>query len=207
MKKLLFVTTIFLIVFLIHMPLSHAGDCGYGSLDVWYSKDRQKWVKATVHNETIQLGESFYVKATVKPAFNLLSVSIRLWETGESSSEDSSYQLLQGEEAFYRYYDILDVQKNEEKTYILKFRVKPNSSWYNAYAPLNIYAQFDKNVDDNRYISFTVVNLYIQNETWSQTSTSYGQNKDRVRETSMVEWMALIMLLIAVAFIRKKYFY
>lgn len=188
MRKTKYKTTIVLalIVFFIilFIPSSNAGECSYGALKAWYSKDGVHWRNATVDNAIGKLGEPFYIKAIVEATTDLMSIDIKIWETGETDAESSTFERLEGPECFFSYYDIIHVSKNDTYIYIWKFCVKPDTEWVDGNAPLNIYTQFDKNEDDTKGISFTLVNMYIQNILWENytenmndnTNTSYDNN-------------------------------
>jgi len=170
--KNLFIFIFSLLVFMMITPKVSAGECEYGTMKAWFSKDGINWENATVHNATSKLGESFFIKAVIRSKIDLVSIDVKIWETGENNVDDSTYELLEGPSCFFTYYDIYPVSKNDSFTYIWKFRVKPDTEWVDGNAPLNIYTQFDKTDQDNDGISFTIVNMYIQNILWNNYTES-----------------------------------
>jgi len=72
-------------------------------------------------------------------------VSIKLSETGEHSSKESSFEVIDGPCDIYETFDLSEIpEKNTSFTYTWKMRVKPDTDWAGGNAPLNIRAQFDK---------------------------------------------------------------
>jgi len=174
---------------MIFFPIVNAGECEYGTIKAWFSKDQQTWENATVDNATAKIGEPFFIKTTVKAKIDLPSIDIKLWETGENNSEDSTFELLEGLNCFFTYYDIYPVSKNDSFTYIWMFRVKPDTSWVNGNAPLNIYVQFDKNSSYNRGVEFTVANIYVENIFWENytgTSNNKINNINNITESNVL---------------------
>lgn len=162
-QKSLAVFYILVIAIFFLTPLAKAGECEYGTLHAWYSKDGQEWQNATVHHTQLSPGDSFYIKITFNLKTGIQSVDLKTWETGEENPENSTYRLIQGLNCFFSYVEIKNLAVNQDYTYVMKLQVKPNASWVHGNAPLNIYAQFNQNDKLNRGILFTVANIYIQN--------------------------------------------
>jgi len=177
-KKILFINlAIILCLFILTKPV-YAGECEYGTMKAWFSKDSSTWQNATVNNISIKRGEPFFIKTTVKPHIDLLSIDIKIWETGENNAENSTYELLEGPNSYFRFIDIYPVLINDSYTYIWKFRVKPDTEWVNGNAPLNIYVQFDKTDKDNDGIYFTITNLLIEDILWENYTRSSNDGND-----------------------------
>ena len=181
--KNLFIFIFSLLVFMMIAPKVSADECEYGTMKAFFSKDEINWENATVHNATSKLGEPFFVKAVIRSKIDLMSIDIKIWETGENDVNDSTYELLEGPSCFFTYYDIYPVSKNDSFTYIWKFRVKPDTEWVEGNAPLNIFTQFDKTDLNNDGISFTIVNMYIQNILWNNYTESLNDTINTDRES------------------------
>lgn len=134
-------------------------ECDYGTFDAWYSKDGIEWQNTTVDHADLKRGEPFYIKATISTKIDSVWASILISETGEHSSEESSFEVIDGPCDIYKALDLGEIpKKNTSSTYVWKIRVKPDADWVGGNAPLNIDAQFDKKVNDEWYsddISFT----------------------------------------------------
>lgn len=160
-------------IFIINQSVQ-AGECQYGTIKAFYSKNQINWEQATVNNVTLKRGETFYIKAEITSKIDLLSIDLKIWETGEQNQKTSTFKQLTGPDCFFGVYDIIKVEKNKNFTLIWKFQVKPDTKWVNATAPINIFAQYDKNTTDNKRIYFTAVNPYIEDELWE----NYNPNKN-----------------------------
>jgi len=177
-------------------------ECDYGTFDAWYSKDGIEWQNTTVDHADLKLGEPFYIKATISTKIDSVWASILISETGEYSSEESSFEVIDGPCDIYKAFDLGEIpKKNTSFTYVWKIRVKPDADWVGGNAPLNIDAQFDKKVNDEWYsddISFTAVNVYILDELWDgyteDNSDSSGNN-----DTNDTPGFELLFALIAIA--------
>lgn len=142
-----------------------APECGYGTLDAWFREEGDIWMNTTAHT-SLKRGEPFEVKAMVSAKTDLVVLSLHLWETGESDAANSSFEVIEGPSGFYSQLNVFDVRKNASYNFTWKMRVKPDASWVNGNAPLNIRAQFNRDWDDELQIQFTMVNIYIIDEPW-----------------------------------------
>ena len=59
-KKKFFYFIILLFSLLILTHVVNAGECEYGTVRAWYSKDKINWQNATVDNAQVTLGEPFF---------------------------------------------------------------------------------------------------------------------------------------------------
>jgi len=137
-----------------------AGECNYGSMYTWYSKDDITWENATAH-PTLKLGEEFEVKTIISAKVDLASISLKLHEFGTPV-----FEVIDDSENIDEWIDWFDLETNDSYTYTWKLRVRPNTTWTNAYAPLEIFSQFDKDDDHNCIVSFDVIAAYIEDELW-----------------------------------------
>jgi len=177
-KIIIFYLIIILFILTIYFPTANASECEYGTMKAWFSKDGSTWQNATVENVTCRRGEPFFIKTTVKPSNDLLSIDIKIWETGENNAENSTYELLEGPNCYFRFIDIYPVLINNSYTYIWKLQVKPDTEWVNGNSPLNIYTQFDKTDKDNEGIYFTIANLFIEDNLWSNYTENSNDSND-----------------------------
>lgn len=162
----IFFSILFLVSIFITNQTVQATDSDYGTINAYFSKNQNNWEPATVKNISLKRGEIFYIKAEISSKIDLLSIDLKIWETGENNPNSSTFKQLSGPDCFFGVYDIINVEKNENMTLIWKFQVKPDTDWFNATAPLNIFIQYDKNHMDNRRTHFTIVNPYIEYRLW-----------------------------------------
>ena len=181
-------------------------ECAYGTFDAWYSKDGIEWQNTTVDYADLKRGEPFYIEATVSTKIESIWVAMELSETGESSSKGSSFEAIDGPCDMYETFDLGEIyEKNTSFTYTWKLRVKPDTDWAGGNAPLNIFAQFDKNVNGEWHtedISFTAVNVYILDELWEGYTGDDDTNGDG--ETSNAPGFELVIILAAVSLLVLK---
>ena len=186
------------------LPDVIAGECTYGTLKAWFSKDCIIWENATVHIAKIKHGEPFYIKAESTTKINVKAMSLELWETGEENPKSSSFELLEGPECFFHFLPIYQIPKNTISTYIWKFRVKQNTTWAGT-APLNIQVNYNKNDYDDDAIYFTVVNVEIQKEIWEKKVTNPIIDPHRIQSTSGFELFFILVGICIVIFIHRKH--
>lgn len=165
MKKTPIIIVIILFISILNLiPSVYAEEKSYGTLNAFFSKDQKNWEEATVTNITLKRGETFYIKTEVITKIKLLAVNIEIWETGETDAENSTYTQLSGPSVFYNGYHRIDVDLNENITFIYKFQVKPDAEWVNSYAPLNVRVQYNTDHTDSQIEYFTIINPYIEDK-------------------------------------------
>ena len=175
-------------------------ECDYGTFDAWYSEDGIEWQNTTVDHAELKRGEPFYIKATISTKTEPVWVAIELSETGEDSSEDSSFEVLDGLCDLYEMKDFGKISGNTSFTHTWKMRVKPDTNWAGGNAPLNIGVFFDKKVNDEWYsddISFTAVNVYILDEMWDGYTDNNGNSNDSSNGTNGTPGFEFLVILIA----------
>ena len=162
--------------------------CEYGVFDTWFSLDGIKWLSTTVDNITLKRGQSFYIKLEISTLLDDIWISLIFSEVGENSIKESTFELLEGPQAFYRPFDLGEIpHKNTFLNYTWEFRVKKNTSWINGNAPLNIMVQFDRKIDgewNTNPISYTVVNAFIDGEQWINPNDNSDESIDCLLYTS-----------------------
>ena len=177
-------------------------ECDYGTFDAWYSKDGVKWQNTTVDRAELKRGEPFYIKATISTKIDSARTALIISETGEDNAEDSSFEVIDGPCDIYEILNLEIIsEKNTSLDYTWKIRVKPDTHWAGGTAPLNIFVQFDKKVNDEWYsddISFTTVNVYILDELWEGYTEDNG-NSSGNNDTNGTPGFELFFALIAIA--------
>ncbi|MDF1532862.1 MAG: sarcinarray family MAST domain-containing protein, partial [ANME-2 cluster archaeon] len=61
--------------------------------------------------------------------------------------------------------DALNVEQGWTETY--SWIIFPTGEWTNGNAPINIFVQFHKGINDDKYAEFTIANPYILDEQYS----------------------------------------
>lgn len=182
-------------------PAISAGECDYGSMHAWYSKDGVTWENATAH-PTLKLGEEFEVKTIISAKVDLASISLKLHEFGTPV-----FEVIDDSENIDEWIDWFDLETNDSYTYTWKLRVRPNTTWTNAYAPLEIFSQFDKDDDRNCIVSFDVIAAYIEDELWegyTGDSDTTPENGNETPGTPGFEIMFAICAIVIVLLLKRR---
>jgi len=175
--KIVFILLFLVTIFLTNQTVQ-AIDSDYGTINAYFSKNQNNWEPATVKNVSLKRGEIFYLKAEISSKIDLISIDLKIWETGENNPNSSTFKQLSGPDCFFGVYDIIDVKEKENITLLWKFQVKPDTKWFNATAPLNIFIQYDKNHMDNKKTYFTIVNPYIEYKLWENYDSDVNYSGD-----------------------------
>jgi sarcinarray family protein len=151
----IYATVLFMIPLIV--PVTGAGDCRYGSIHAWFQGSAGGWQNATAH-PMLRPGQAFQIKITVMMTRTCRMFFLKLHEFGTPV-----YEVLTGpmrlEELFKHQGGI---QRNESYTYTWTLRVRPATTWTQASAPLEVFAQFNDNDSESCEIDFDVINAYIQ---------------------------------------------
>lgn len=178
-----------------------AGECNFGTLSAWYSKDAVFWENATVRHSIVQRGEPFFIRAVLRAKTDVVAISLRLWETGEQNTTASSFELLEGPDCFFRFYPLYLVPQNSTRVFEWKFRVKPECCWLGT-APLNILAQFNKDEEVAEQIFFTIANIQIQETLWESYGDITVSSADlKQRGVPLFLWLGAAVFLVCVVFV------
>ncbi|RLF50446.1 MAG: hypothetical protein DRN24_06510 [Thermoplasmata archaeon] len=196
----------FLITFLLISPIFSlpitAGECKYGTMYAWYSKDNVHWEKATVHNIRLKRGEPFYIKVNVTTKKDNIWACLKLWETGEKNAENSSFEVLEGPCNIYEILNMHTIpKKNTEYTYMWMMRVKADAYWAGGNAPLNVRVQFNENDDISDDIYFTIANIYIIDKLWENYTIDDKTINTPVNNSNTTPDFETIILLISLLLI------
>jgi len=185
-----------------------AGECKYGTMYAWYSKDSIHWKKATVHNARLKRGEPFYIKVNVTTKLDNIWACLKLWETGEKNAENSSFEVIKGPCSLYEILNMHTIpKKNTTCTYTWMIRVKADTYWAGGNAPLNVRVQFNENNYISDDIYFTIANIYIVDELW-ENYTDNIKNKNLVmnnENTPGFEFIIFLTTMLMVTILHKKY--
>jgi len=98
------------------------------------------------------------------------------------------------------------------KTFIYTWtvHVRPDTSWVNGYAPLEVFVQFNTNDTDDLRITFDVLTAYIIDELWenysqANTTKTYSSTHPSVDTESGLEFGSIIgAVLLFCIFIRSR---
>lgn len=173
-----------------------AGECDYGSMYAWYSKDGVTWENATAH-PTLKLGEEFFIKTSVASKTELLVMSMRLHEFGTPV-----FEVINGaSEIEERLECARDLDPEDNFTYIWELRVRPNTTWTNAYAPLEVLSQFNIDSEYDCTVSFDVIAAYIEDELWEGYTGDSDTTPENGNETPGTPGFELLFAICAMAII------
>ncbi|MBN2599623.1 MAG: sarcinarray family MAST domain-containing protein [Candidatus Thermoplasmatota archaeon] len=153
---------IFLVIFLFLLSLATllcASECQYGSVHAWFRTSEGAWQNATAH-PLLRRGETFEVKITVTISTDLNVMYLKLHEFGTPV-----YEVITGPTMMEQLLEQRNPSLSEQSwTYQWKIRVRENTSWVNAYGPLEVYVQFNKNDADTSRVNFDIITAYILDE-------------------------------------------
>jgi sarcinarray family protein len=142
-----------------------AAECDFGSVHAHVRISDNPWEDATAH-PLFKRGESFSIQIQVVSKTILSVFFLRLHEYGTPV-----YEVEEGPTAIEQLFEYRGtIPPGQVLMYTWKIRVRPNTSWVNGYAPLEVFVQFNKNDTDERRITFDVVTAYILDEPWENYS-------------------------------------
>ena len=167
--------------------------CSYGVCDAWLSKDKMTWVNTTIDSMNLSPGEIFYVKTYVSVKEDPVWIALLFFEPGVESKKQATYEILDGPTTMCRMVDLGKFHLHDSKTIFWTFRVKPDTKWVNATAPLNIGVFFDIKENESwceEDITFTIVNAYI----YDDENCCMSQNNLFVQKTQTKTTSSLVSL-------------
>jgi sarcinarray family protein len=149
------------IVFVI--PLSHAGECEYGTVKAWartLDKDGKwgEWRNATVH-ETLKVHEPFQVMVKVTSKVDCIHLYVSLERPGSTKA----YEVLEGPSKIMDYIRNHNVSAGWSKTY--EWTLRPTGKWTDGMAALNVGSYFY--TGEMKIVDFTIIAAYICPEKWN----------------------------------------
>jgi len=162
MKNKIIKTALSIIVFCIIIQSCTAGENEYGIVKSWY--DNQP---ATVEGVVLKINEPVEIKVEVTSKVDAFFIGIELCEPGVTKS----YDVISGPSDFGEYISEYDIKSGWVKTYT--WTICPNGNWTDGNAPINIFVQFNKEINDDRIIQYSIANPYIFDEQYSGSSPSH----------------------------------
>ena len=127
----------------------------YGTVNAWFNGQ-----ESTVENVELKVGEPVEIKVTVN---SKIDGEVNLELTNPLATE--SYEVISGPSNINDWIDVFNVEKGWTKTYT--WIIKPTGDWTNGNAPINIFVQFHKDINEDETVEFTIANPYILDEHYS----------------------------------------
>ena len=127
----------------------------YGTVNAWFNGQ-----ESTVENVELKIGEPVEIKVTVN---SKIDGEVNLELTTPLATE--SYEVISGPSNIDDWIDVFNVESGWTKTYT--WIIKPTGDWTNGNAPINIFVQFHKGINDDGTVQFTIANPYILDEHYS----------------------------------------
>ena len=146
---------IFLLFINLHLALAEPVENEYGIVDAWFDGK-----EATVENVQLKINEPVEIKVKVTSK-EKCHVAIYL----DNPLVTESYKVISGPSQIDKRIDALNVESGWTETYT--WTVAPTGEWTMGNAPINVYVQFTKAVDDKKSIEFTIANPYILDKQYS----------------------------------------
>jgi sarcinarray family protein len=142
-------------------PGVSAGECSYGSVHAWFQQVGEPWVNATAH-PCLKRGEVFTIQVEVKTKTSLGMFFIKLHEFGTPV-----YEVVDGPTQMEELLGCRqEVTANQTFLYRWVLRVRPETSWVNGYAPLEVFVQLNTNDADSSQVDFDVMTAFIVDAAW-----------------------------------------
>jgi len=193
---------IFLIAFLYIqpvIPLISAAECDYGNVNASIRLSNGVWRKATSH-PVLKRGETFDIKVVIGTKTVLQHLFLKLHEFGTPV-----FDVIEGPTEIDQ---ILEnhgtIPSGTMFVYTWTVQVRPNTSWVTAYAPLEVFMQFNKNDTDERRINFDVLTAYIIDELWENctnvdSTKNFSKNHDPNNHQSGPVFVPVIIIVFIIA--------
>lgn len=133
-----------------------AGDCRYGSVHAWFVASGGANENATARPVLIR-GEVFEVQVKVTAQTSLQRFYVKLHEFGTPV-----YEVLAGPTVLEQLLECRGpVLRNQTFSYSWTMRVRPETSWVNGYAPLEMFVQFNVDDAESCVVAFDVILGYL----------------------------------------------
>ncbi|MBC2698033.1 MAG: sarcinarray family MAST domain-containing protein [ANME-2 cluster archaeon] len=146
---------IFLVLIYTLIPNGNAAENDYGKVIAWCNDE-----PATVNDLKIKIGEPITIKVQVTSKIYGF-IGIELNEPGVTRS----YDIISGPSDFDKGIYEYDVESGWKNEYI--WIIAPNGEWTDGNAPINLYVQFNQDIDEVERVQFTIVNPIILDEHYS----------------------------------------
>ena len=135
--------------------ITSAAENDYGIVKAWCNDE-----PATVNGLKLQIGEPIIIKVEVTSKINGF-VDLKLKEPGVTDA----FYVISGPSKMGEWITENNVDSDWTKVYT--WTIAPNDKWTNGYAPVNILVYFNKEINDDQSIQFTIANPYILDEQYS----------------------------------------
>jgi sarcinarray family protein len=149
---------ILLLIILLTFQTSTAAENEYGIVKAWCNNE-----PATVEDINLKVGESIVIKVEVSSKIDGF-IDLKLKEPGVTNAFD----VISGPSKIGEWITENNVDSDWTKVYT--WTIAPNDKWTNGRAPVNILVNFNKEINDDQSIQFTIVNPYILDEQYSGPS-------------------------------------
>ena len=135
--------------------ITSAAENDYGIIKAWCNDE-----PATVNGLKLKISEPIIIKVEVTSKINGF-VDLKLKEPGVTDA----FYVISGPSRMGEWITENDVDSDWTKVYT--WTIAPNDKWTNGYAPVNILVYFNKEINDDQSIQFTIANPYILDEQYS----------------------------------------
>jgi len=149
------ILTIFVFIILISLNqivFAEPIEKNYGIVNAWFNGE-----EATVENIQLKIGEPAEIKVEITSKVDE-SINIKLI----NPLKTESYKVISGPSKIDEWIDVIDVESGWKKTYI--WLIEPTGKWTDGNAPINVFVQFHKEINDDETVKFTIANPYILDE-------------------------------------------
>ena len=178
----------------------NAWECEYGEAKAWVklSNDTQ-WREALVDGVTLKVHEPFKVKIWVKTKTDV-HVAFELYDPGVTKV----FEIVKGPSRNAESVYINNCAANWTKTY--EWTVRPTGEWTEGWAPLNLFIQFTKNMNDYKKIDKTIIHAYISPKEWKESENTNGEESNQGGSHGMpgFEFVALSIAVMLYIWRRRK---
>ena len=149
---------LFLMSFILIFQTAAGAENEYGIVKAWFNGQN-----ATANGVELKIGETADIKVDVISKISG-DVIIQLYEPGVTKA----FEVIDGPSMIEKRIDNMNIQSGWSKTYTWK--IAPNGAWKGGNAPINIFVQFYKGMNDKK-VDFTIANPYILDEQYSGAPT------------------------------------
>ncbi|MBC2702285.1 MAG: sarcinarray family MAST domain-containing protein [ANME-2 cluster archaeon] len=146
---------IFLVLIFTLIPNGNAAENDYGKVIAWCNDE-----PATVNDLKIKIDEPIVVKVEVTSKIAGF-VDMQLYEPGVTKSFD----VISGPSNFDEWVSEYDLEPGWTKVYT--WTIAPNGKWTGGRVPINVIVIFNKEINNNLRVQYTIANPYILDEHYS----------------------------------------
>ena len=155
MRKKICILIVVFVLSLNQNVLAEPVENNYGTVNAWFNGQ-----ESTVENVELKIGEPVEIKVTVN---SKIDGEVNLELTTPLATE--SYEVISGPSNIDDWIDVFNVESGWTKTYT--WIIKPTGDWTNGNAPINIFVQFHKGINDDETVQFTIADPYILDKQYS----------------------------------------